>query len=168
MEKKYRYLMNHEVFGSETQKPQYRATANENECDEYKKNYEDWHTSLVKLECSESELDKIIDYKNSLFDYTVGNEIVDITKRTTVKELNIPERGGKFTILYKVYFKEVECESNEAIEFEKQLAAKEKELSELRNNAYELLKIAKHYIKNHDYHVIVKANELLTNPVDPK
>ncbi len=47
-----------------------------------------------------------------------------------------------------------------------QLAEKEKELSEVKDNAKELLIIAKHYIKNHDYCVIAKADKLLTQPIN--
>jgi len=77
--------------------------------------YESWRTSLIKLECSEVELVKIKSCPQ--LKYANKYSPIDITSITTVKELHIPERGGKFTILHKVYFKEVDSESNEAIEF---------------------------------------------------
>jgi len=110
MEKQYRYLINNEVLGSDKpyQEPCYQ-TLTDLEGDEY---LDDWNDSKVKLECREVELDKInyevrLDFrvtKSDLFLSQYLSNPIDITSITTVKD-------------GKVYFKEVESESNEAIEF---------------------------------------------------
>ena len=95
MEKQYRYLMGGEVFGSDKPyiEPCYQ-TLTDPEGDEY---LDDWNNSKVKLNCSEVELDKI---KDGLF--WTSKDIYNITSITTVKDC-------------KVYFKEVESESQEQL-----------------------------------------------------
>ena len=94
-----RYLINNKVFGSSTEYPNkdkfipcLYAT--------YEDYLEGWNKNLTELACDESEMNKIC---NKL-DYDRVTEIylrtIDITSITTVKD-------------GKVYFKEVESESNE-------------------------------------------------------
>lgn len=105
-----RYLINNEVYqGSEMPKM-------------YGYGYKDitipnWKQSLVKLDCDESELDKINAHYilNGRHDDIYDNKIIDITSITTVKD-------------GKVYFKEVESESNDVwIEFEQAITEFTKE-----------------------------------------
>jgi len=89
MEKQYRYLINNSVMqgGEMTNRNDYEQSSDVM----YHHDLEQWRTSLVKLECSEVELVKIL----SVFE---PDKTIDITSITTVKD-------------GKVYFKEVEGES---------------------------------------------------------
>jgi len=58
----------------------------------------------------------------------------------------------------------VKLNYNCAVEFESKLKASKSEANEaLQKSHDELLKIAKHYIKNHDYWVIANADKLTRN-----
>lgn len=85
---KHRYLINNKVYGSSTEMPKKTELC----CEDY----EVWQQSLTELPCDESELYEIRKYKEIVID---TNEPIDITSITTI-------RDGK------VYFKEVESESN--------------------------------------------------------
>jgi len=114
MEKQYRYLMNGEVVGSDKQYPNDESMFYKRKDDT--QNWGDfllkqWLTSLVKLECSEVELVKIL----SVFE---PDKTIDITSITTVNSdccgkcaEGIDNCDGKI----RVYFKEVESESQEQL-----------------------------------------------------
>ncbi len=76
MEKQYRYLMNGEVFGSDSEMPKgtdFDSLIPYN-----------WRSPLVKLECSEVELDKI--RWHTIYDRVNNTNPIDITSITTVKD----------------------------------------------------------------------------------
>lgn len=86
-----RYLINNKVYGSELEYLEpFDIDAEEHN--------DLWQQSLTELACDEGELDKIYEYIGIIYD----SKCYDITSITTVKDC-------------KVYFKEVESESNEAI-----------------------------------------------------
>jgi hypothetical protein len=118
-----RYLINNEVYKSTTPYP------NKDNFRPYLyATYEDylkgWQQSLIKLDCDESELDKIRDsVVNSKFygqysiktSYMFNNDTIDITSITTVKAetmlLSNPPKP-----LYKVYFKKQLPKSSNRVE----------------------------------------------------
>lgn len=114
------YLIKNQVFGSDIKYP----TKNNNDYRyTLESQIEEWRTSLVKLECSQSELDKIKQYfqynSNMYFKY-IKHTPVDITSITTVKKHCIDNCHLSLTKKcicpdYKVYFKEVESESQEQL-----------------------------------------------------
>jgi len=104
MEKQYRYLINNEVFGSDTEMP-------ESNLDKFSKlihpnvsvEHLHWINSLVKLECSRDEEMKILIHLSTNGygrEIMFNNPTIDITSITTVKD-------------GKVSFKEEEGERQE-------------------------------------------------------
>ncbi len=85
METKHRFLKDGKVYGSVNEMPVQTMYPSHQ--------YKSWCTSLVKLECSEKQFDKIF-----LWAYPCKDNVIDITLITTVKD-------------GMVYFKEVESES---------------------------------------------------------
>jgi hypothetical protein len=123
---KYIYLMNYKVVGSDTEHPKELLTvgASENLFNalkyDYTERYERWKSSLTELACDKSELDKILDGY-------IPTKTLDITSVTIIKDecnkdYHYCKSHGKCTLrecgsTKKVYFKEVEIESVEAIQF---------------------------------------------------
>jgi len=109
MGKQYRYLMNNEVVGSDIPYPLMADfPANEFGRNDWNDAKRLWHNSLVKLKCSEVELDKIKKQLSSI--KLRWDEVIDTTSITTVKcETMLLSNPPK--PVYKVYFKEVESES---------------------------------------------------------
>jgi hypothetical protein len=95
MTRQYRYLINNEVMqgGEMPNRDDYEQSSDVM----YHYDLEQWRTSLVKLECSESEFGKIEWAVTEPFE-----NIIDITSITTIK-------------YGKVYFKEVESESQDVL-----------------------------------------------------
>jgi hypothetical protein len=101
MEKQYRYLINSEVFWSDKESPKLEFCENKNSFDRL---IGFWKKELINLEYADKQKDLIINGMCKLYAIE-GIDIslpIDITSITTVKD-------------GKIYFKEDESESNEAI-----------------------------------------------------
>ena len=103
-----RYLINNKIYGSSTEKPHHSAP-----------NYIglNWMDKLKELACDESEYNKIASH---LGWKTLELNPIDITSITTVKDCEtykLDECNSRFACCNspkKVYFKEMESESNKA------------------------------------------------------
>ena len=105
---KHIYLLNNKIFGSSNEAPKAGLKGTNT--------MGIWQQSLTELACDENELDEINETISTLH----TTKPIDITSITTVKPLVTETKSGSWTD-YKVYFKEVENESNESIEFAKWL-----------------------------------------------
>lgn len=100
---KKRYYIDGKVFGSEHEMPK------KDEFESWIYKMSNWINSLVELQCDPSELQQIQSYHQMTM---LRNEPIDVTEITEVKDGNNRENPEYKP---KVYFKEVDSESQDSI-----------------------------------------------------